>query len=76
MAKEPGIFITFDAVRDVHARGNPDAFKGHICALIDAGYPVAVGATQIDAVFESAEMFTHWFDTTKGGSTVVEVALM
>jgi hypothetical protein len=72
MAKEPGIFITFDTVRNVHAQGNPDQFKGHICALIDAGYAVAVGATQIEAVFESAETFAHWFDTTKGQSATVD----
>ena len=52
MAKQPGIFITYETVRDVRnsiqGAGDSDSFKSHIGALIDQGYAVAVGETSIE----------------------------
>lgn len=64
MAKEPGIFVKTEVVRDaLHpTQGNPEGFKANVGALIDAGHVLAVGETSIEQVFDNSDEFKKWVD--------------
>lgn len=74
MAKQPGIFIKNQTVRDAHhpTQGNSVVFKASVGALIDAGNIVAVGEESIERTFDNSESFKDWFDSMEPTRLVVE----